>query len=291
MTFPIIVTFVVLASFQTLFCTLYSSSFVKRRDLATPVFCILQSIIIALMSLAFNAFRFNLSLPTLIIGVLNAAVLFGYNVSIIAAGSRGSYAFMNVSMLFGGILIPLVYNMLFVGGTELPVIKYVAIGTMLVSCVLMNLDSLKPGKVHISYYIFCLLLFIFNGMYGTFLKMQEQTDNTQSKEMVIITYLIMGVIAFAQLAIKEKKDTFKAFRLGKKSILMLALSVISAGIAINLLVIVIPFINTAILFTVDNGGALLLATIYAIVLFKEKPTIAKISGILLAIASITVLSI
>ena len=42
---------------------------------------------------------------------------------------------------------------------------------------------------------------------------------------------------------------------------------------------------------VKRGGVLLISAIYSMVFFKEKPTAAKISGILLAAASITVLSI
>ena len=41
----------------------------------------------------------------------------------------------------------------------------------------------------------------------------------------------------------------------------------------------------------ESGGVLLISAIYSMVFFKEKPTAAKISGILLAAASITVLSI
>lgn len=191
----LITVLIILYSLQTLFCKLYSDKFKGRAELITPVFCILESAAIVIISLAFNGFRFNLSLPTIIIGVINAAVLFGYNTSLIAAGARGSYAFLNVAMLFGGIIAPMIYSC--------NIFKRRCAGAAEIYCyrgnadffILMNLEGLRPGSVHISYYLFCLLLFVCNGVYGTLIKVQEQIDKSQSKEMIILTYGIMGVIA------------------------------------------------------------------------------------------------
>lgn len=285
---PIIV---FLYSLQTLFCKMYSDRFEGKRELATPIFCILESAAIVLISLCFNGFRFGVSVPTLIIGVINAAALFGYNTSLIAAGERGSYAFLNVAMLFGGILMPMLYSVWFLKDGSLGALKYIAIAAMLLSFILMNLEGLKPGKVHVSYYIFCLLLAVCNGLYGTLIKIQEQVNGAQSKEMIIITYAIMGIIALIQLILKEKGDTAKAFRINKNALIFLLLCIFTAGLAINVLVMVIPHVNIAVFYTVENGGVLLLAAIYSMLFFKENPTAAKISGILLAAASITALSI
>ncbi len=286
----LILLIVILYSLQTLFCKVYSDKFEGRKELATPVFCILESIAIVVISLAFNGFKFNISVPTLIIGTINAAALFGYNTSLIAAGSRGSYAFLNVAMLFGGIIVPMIYSTAFLHDKQLNAVKYIAIVAMLISFVLINFDGLKPGKVPASFYIFCLLLFICNGVYGTLIKIQEQVNPSQSKEMIIITYALMGAIALIQLSVKEKRDTLKAFRINKQALVFLILCIIIAGLAINALVMIIPLVNIAIFYTVENGGVLLIAAIYSIIFFKEKPSAAKIVGILLAIASITALS-
>lgn len=287
----LIIIIILLYSLQTLFCKMYSDRYEGKHELATPVFCVLESAAIVIISLAFNGFRFSLSAPTLIIGVVNAAALFGYNTSLIAAGERGSYAFLNVAMLFGGILIPMVYSAVILKDGGLDALKYTAIAVMLLSFILMNLDGLKPGKVHPSYYMFCLLLFICNGIYGTLIKVQEQVNASESKEMIIITYALMGIIALIQLAAKEKKNTPAAFRVNKKALVFLILCIVTAGFAINALVMIIPLVNIAVFYTVENGGVLLVAAVYSIIFFKEKPTVSKIIGILLAVASITVLSL
>ena len=292
----LILLIVVLYSFQTLFCTMYTNKYPGKPENASPVFCVLESIAIALFTWAWIGFKFELSPLTILFGVLNAVALYGYNTSLIKAGAQGSYAFLNVAQLFGGILIPLLYTTVFLGDV-LRWYQLVAIAMMLVSFVLMNLKEIKVKKgeerkkTPWTYYLFCAILFVCNGMYGTLLKMQSDYNESQKNEMVILTYGIMGVIAFIQLAFKEKKDTFKAFKLSKKAVLPLVLCLLSAALAINVLVTVIPMVNTAVLYTVENGGVLILAAVYSFIFFKEKPQLSTILGIITATVSITVLSI
>ncbi|MBR6531315.1 MAG: hypothetical protein IKT61_02315 [Clostridia bacterium] len=286
----LIILIVFLYSLQTLFCTLYNNNYPGKAENASPVFCILESVAIAVFTWAWIGFKFELSPMTLLFSVLNSVALYGYNTSLIKASSKGSYAFMNVAMLFGGILVPLLYTTAFLGDT-LQWYQYLAIGLMLISFVLMNYKEFKLKDTSWTYYIFCALLFICNGMYGTFLKMQSDYNVNEKNEMIILTYGLMGVIAFVQLAFKEKKDIFKAFKMSKKAILPLILCLASAALAINILVLVIPMVNTAVLFTVENGGVLLLSAVYSFLFFKEKPQVATVCGMLLSAISITMLSV
>ncbi len=285
----LIILIILLYSLQTLFCKFYTDRYPGRPELASPVFCILESIAIVLGTLCFNGFRFSASWATVLIGVLNAAMLFGYNTSLIKASARGSYAFMNVMMLFGGILVPMLYSAIFLGET-LSWYQLAAIGVMLVACVVMNLEDIKLKDTPLSYYLFCLLLFLCNGLYGTLLKLQSVQNDAQKSEMVMITFALMGVIALIQLVAKERGNTAAAFRLNRKCIVPLILCLISAALAINVLVFVIPMVNIAVFYTVENGGVLLLSGIYSILFFKEKLSLPKAAGMLLALVSITVLS-
>lgn len=107
--------------------------------------------------------------------------------------------------------------------------------------------------------------------------------------MIIISYGFMGVIAFLQLLIKEKANTIKAFNFNKKCILFLSLFLVISGLAVNVLVMLLRFLNAAALYTVDNGGVMMLSAFYSITLFKEKATPLKIIGILVAVVSLCVL--
>ena len=281
---------ILLYSFQTLFQTSYTKTYPGKPEHAAPVFCVLESLAIVLVTLCFTGFRFPVSPETLVIGLLNAGALFGYNTALMKAGTTGSYAFMNVMMLSGGILIPMVYLAFL--GIYPSWYQYLAIAAMLAAFVLMNLEDFKLKDTPAIYYVMCVLLFCFNGLYGTFIKMQDAVRQEESKSMIIITFGIMGLIAFIRLILREKKDSLSAFKIRGKNLLWLILCIISAALAINVLVLVVALMeNTAVLYTLENGGVLLLSALYSIFIFKEKPSPLKIAGILLAAASMIVLSI
>ncbi len=281
----------VLHSFQTLFCTLYTSRYPGRVDLASPVFCVLQSIVIAVFTLIYSGFATEAAPLTIVFGVLNALMLFGFNTSLVKAGALGSYAFMNMMLLFGGILVPVIYSALFVEGESLSTAQILAMGLMLLAFVLMNIKDIRLKGTKPLYYLFCLLLFLCNGFYSTLLKMQSVYHGEQKDAMVVISYALMGVIALVQLSVKEGRGTLRAFRLSKKAVVPLLLSLISSALAINVLTRVIPMADAATLFTVDNGGVLVLAACYSFLIFKEKPNVTKVLAMVLAVVSILIFSL
>ena len=281
---------ILLYSFQTLFCTLYIRHYPGREDLASPVFCILEAAFIVLVTWGLKGFSFHPSPLTLLLGCLNALALWGYNNSLMEAGKRGSYAFFNMILLYGGILLPMLYSALFLR-EETAALQWIGAGLMLLAFLLMNWEGKGSQKPKKGYYFYCALLFLCNGLYGTFLKMQSVSRAQESTEMVMLTFGVMGLIALIQLVLREKGNTLHAFRQSKKSLLPLAVCLISAALAINGLVFVMSRVNTVVLFTVENGGVLLLAAVYSFLLFHEKPTVPKAAGIVTALVSITLLSL
>ena len=198
------------------------------------------------------------------------AAVFAYLGGQVGAGTAMhlSEDFLNVMMLFGGILIPIVYTSIAYG--EKPTaLQWGAIAVMLAACFLMNRDDIKLSGTSPVYYLLCLALFVSNGAYGTLLKIQSNTAGDESREMVMLTYFLMGVIAFAMLLRTEKKDTLKAFRFDKRSLPPLLICLLSAAAAINLLVFILPLVNTAVLYTTDNGGVLVLSCVYSVLIFTS----------------------
>ena len=82
-----------------------------------------------------------------------------------------------------------------------------------------------------------------------------------------------------------------AFKFNVKCLIPLIICLISAASAINLLTYILPFVDTAMFYTVENGGVLVLSAVYSVLFFKEKLRPVKAAGIILAVVSITILSI
>ena len=300
----IVLTFI--SSLQTLFCSLFEKKYEGLKNNTSSVFCVVEGLFVPLLTLAWICFEFvvsknqvsvsyvgldfDISLFGIIIGVINAFVLFLYNTYLIKASSTGSYAFMNVLMLFGGIIIPILYTALFFN-ENIRFYQIFAIVLMLVAFVLMNYKDIKLKGTPLKYYIYCLILFFVNGAYGTLLKIQSNHNENEVNEMIIITYFLMGVFALLKLLFTYKKDILKVFKVGKKAIAPLVLSIICVAVAMNVIALVLPLVDASVFYTVNNGGVLVLASIYSIVLFKEKPQFLKILGILVAVISIVILSV
>ena len=281
---------ILLYSLQTLFCTLYNHRYPGKAEWAAPVFCALEAAFIVLITWALNGFRFHASPPTLLFGCLNALTLLGYNSSLMAAGKRGSYAFFNMSLQYGAILIPMAYSAVFLREGTTPV-QWVGIGLMLIAFLLMNWEGKTEKTAKKGFYLFCALLFLCNGLYSVFLKMQSVACENESAEMIMLTFGLMGLTALIQLAAQAKGNTLRAFRQNRRSLPPLIACLLSAGLAINGLVAVLPRVNSVVFYTVENGGVLLLSCLYAVLLFHEKPAPKKVAGVVIAIVSITLLSL
>ena len=290
MSILLIAVIILLYSFQTLFCKLYTDSYPGRAELASPVFCIIEGICVTIVTFAFNGFQFSVSPFTLLMGVLNALALFAYNMSLIKASTLGSYAFMNVIMLFGGLLVPSIYGAAFLG-EAITATKVIGILAVLLSCLLMNIEDIKLKNTPFTYYIFCGILFVANGLYGTFVKMQTVHHDEQKQEMIMLTFALTSAVALIQLITSEKKNTLQAFKLTRKAVLPLIVCLLSASLAINLLVYLLPLLDTAVLYTVENGGVLILSALYSVLFFHEKLRPVKAVGILTASVGITIMSL
>ncbi|MBQ3080124.1 MAG: EamA family transporter [Clostridia bacterium] len=291
----------ILYSFQTLFMRLYSDKYPGEASVSTYVYTAIYGVSISLISFAIGGFRFSPSPVTVMYGVLNALALTVYNYALIKATTTGSYAVANLSMLSGGILVSLFQFVVFYDGF-LTLLQYAGIAVMLLSFLFINADGLKAGKAQNSekkakkrslFPLYCAMVFLANGLYGAFIYAQQTAmQNTQRSEMVIITYMLSAIVGFIVVLSKKRGQTLSSFRQTRISSIYLAICCLSAAAALNLYVYVMTLVkNIAVLNTIDNGGILAISAIYAYFIFREKMTPSKLTGIVLAIGSIVMLSI
>lgn len=290
---------IVLYACQTLFCRLYNQRYPGEESTSPFVYNVIYGVFVSVVTFAVGKGRFAPSTATVLLGLLNGAVLFGYNLSLIKATAGGSYAVANLCLLAGGILIPL-FQSVIVYHVPLNALQYAGVAVMLAAFLFLNLDGIVGGKKEAKaktaasrlFPLFCALLFLFNGLYGALLNaQQEATGNTQREEMIIVTFLFTALLGFAMLLAKRGRGSLAAFRQTKGSALCMLLCCISAAAALNLLMYVMQLVNVPVLYTVENGGVLVLSVVFAVFLFKEKITPFKAVGLLLALSSLVMLSI
>ena len=188
---------VVLFSFQSLFTRLYSRAYAgPDADHSTAVFSVCYGLFIALCSLASNGLNFHPTGYTWLFAAINALVLLLYNTSMIRGGNLGSYAFLMLSSLFGGIVLPLIVGVAFLG-EKMSALQWTAVAVMFAAIVLMNSKGLNLSKTSRGYYLWCALLFFANGMYGVIMNLQvNKLNGSESSEMLVILFALSALFAF-----------------------------------------------------------------------------------------------
>lgn len=278
---------VLLYSWQSLFCRFYTN---ERNSEGAIQFSVFYAAFAGICTLAVNGFSFQPSGITVVLGLVNAMMLLTYNISMVKCGTLGSYAFMMICVLAGGILVPMVYDALYLG-YEFSLLQLAAVALMLIAFVVMNLDGVMEKK-NLRYLMWCAILFIVNGLYGVFMNLQQTLMNfTQRSEMIITTFLGMAVLTSAFELIFARKSFIEGFRMSKKAAIAMVISSICATLAVNMLMVLMKSLNITVLSVIDNGGVLVVSAIYAFTIFKEKLEKHTVIGILAACASIIMLSV
>ena len=283
---------VLLYSFQSGFANMFQRNYPGDKRYASQVYSVFYGVIVSLATLVFAGFSVHPSLPTILLGVLNGAVLVTYNAMLIKASAAGPFSIVMIFNLSGGILIPMVWS-IFVDKMQLSILQYCAIALMLVSFVFLNMedkkkdDSVPAKSVSTKFLIYTLLLGLANGIYGTLLNTQKNLMNeSENAEMIVCTFLSSAVFAFALLLIQAGKSALPGFRQNVKSAVYVTAASVSAAAAVNLLMYALSLVNVAVLYAMDNGGVLLVSVLWSVVILKEKIGRNKIIGLILAAIAI-----
>ena len=291
---------------QSLFAKLYSNHYTGEESFSSPVFSVLYGFVVALATLAANGLSYEPSGLTLALGILNGLFLFLYNFALIEGSRRGSFSFVMICNLFGGVLVvmatmfflPHAVEWLWGRGSFLwfepqsfTLIQGVALIVVLVAFVLLNLkgeNQRKPGKL---YYLFALLLGIVNGGYATVLALQSALRPDDRAEVLITTFFFGGLFSLVQLLISGKKRFFSLFRMPPKAWGFAVGACLIAALAANLLTVVLGlFENAAIVNSTINGGILIFSALSSRILFGERMNKIQWIGAILCVISLVLLN-
>lgn len=280
----IIALVILLYTLQSLFTRLYTDHYPGDKGLTTPVFAVICGLIVTVVSFIFSGFTFSCGWLTVLLGIINAFILYGYDAFIIKASATGPYSILMTFSLTGGIVVPAIVSWLFF---EVPfsVVQLVSILIIFASVLMISKkenegEDKEEHKKHRTFFlIICTLLGLANGLYGVLLNVQQElTGVSEKEEMVAVTFIGAAVISLVQLVVKEGKNTLKAFKQTKLSLAFLLLTALVSALAINALVIALEGADTTLVYTFDNAGVLLLSAIASAVFFKEKLSRLNVIG-------------
>lgn len=283
---------IMLYSCQSGFCNMYGKFYPGEKSRSSQIYSIFYGLIVGIVTVIVSGFAFSPSPLTWVLGTLNGIVLVSYNTCLLMAAARGPYSILMIFNLSGGVLLPMLYSVI-VDGERLSVWQILAITVMLLSFVLINMEPKSDRTEQKSgiFLLFCILLGCMNGIYGILMNSQQKAmENGENAEMIIVTFAVSAAAALIILLIQSKGKCLTAFQQTPKSALYMVLASVSAAVAVNMMMYGLSLINVAVLYTLNNGGVLLVSVLWSVIFFHEKLNPTKIIGLILALTSLVALS-
>lgn len=263
---------------QALLCKRYADVYPGKARLASPVLTLFCGLAVALTALALCGFRLTPQPATVWLGLCNAAALIGYYTFLVLGAQNGPYSVVTVFSIAGGIVLPSISALLFFG--EKPSLgKILSIAVILLSVWIVSYRKQEDRKFSVWFFPVCILLAFSNGAFGSLLDAQQRLTGPEERNaMMAVSYFGMVAVSLVILLARERKGTFVAMKQSRASLLVLLACAATMTIAANLLVLAIRYVNTTVLFALENAGAMLLTVLASCLLFKEKLTPLNIVG-------------
>ena len=275
---------------QTFLNRSFSTAYDGPVSAATSVYAALYGLIVSAITLCLTGLRFAPSGATVLLGCANGAMLFLYNLGMVHAARTGPYALQSIVMLFGSIVVCLVFSAFF-WGDRMTLPQLAGIGVMLAAFVVLNSGGIDLHGIKKGYFLWITLLFFANGMHGVLMDAQQRVSPQQRNEMIVMTFFSSALLSLVSLAVTQKKQAASAFCMSRTAWTFTVASSVCAACAVHLLMILLRYIPSYILYTLSNGGILVLSALLSAVVLKERITRMTLAGIALSMASIALLSL
>ena len=238
------------------------------------------------------------SLFTVLLGTLFGAIISLQSVVLLAALNHGPMAYTTVIVSFSTLITALSGALFF--GESLSPSKIVGIVLMLASFTMANGSGGNGGKrASVRWLLLCIVSFLSTGAIGIMQKVhQTSVYHAELNAFLILAFavstLLSGVIA-AVLYLRSAKKTSESVSVSKGARLILPALMVISGICTGanhkLNLYLSGVIDSAIFFPVVNGGGLVLTTLAALVVFRERLSVGQWIGIGLGIASVVCLCV
>lgn len=237
------------------------------------------------------------SVFTIVLGVAFGAVTALQGITNITALQIGPMSYTSVIISFSTLISALSGVMFF--DESLGWAQIVGIVLMLASFVLAAKSDGDEKKANLKWLFLCLIAFVATGGVGVMQKVHQSSEyRNELNAFLIIAFVSSAVLcAFFAALLKMRESRFadekEKEKNGKKQVWLLLGIMIASGacVAVNnkFNLYLSGVMDSAVFFPIVNGGGLVLTTLAAVLLFKEKLSTKQWIGVVLGIASVVFL--
>ncbi|MBQ2945218.1 MAG: EamA family transporter [Clostridia bacterium] len=236
----------------------------------------------------------GLSAFSLILGIAFGAVTALQGICNIAALRCGPMSYTTVIISFATVISAMTGVLFY--NEQLHWAQIVGILFMLASFVFAADSNQNEKKANLKWLVLSVITFLATGAIGVMQKVHQSSHYRLELNGFLITAFISSAIFCAVFAViiksREVKKTKKPFALNKDAVTILAVMLIGGlCVAVNnkLNLYLSGVMESAVFFPIVNGGGLVLATVTAVIAFKERLTKKQWLGVVLGIISVVFL--
>lgn len=232
------------------------------------------------------------SLYTLVLGALFGVVTSLQYIFTMKALQLGPLSYTTVISAFSTV-ITAISGMMFFGEDPIGVPQIIGIVLMLLSFffAVEKKDNEKKGSI--VWLIFCILCFIMSGGIGLMQKIHQSSEyKGELNAFLVVAFAVSFIFSVTLMLIsksREKTPIIEKTEGGRINWFFIALMIFSGiFVAVNnkLNLYLSGVMDSAVFFPLVNGGHLVLTTLTAVVIFREKLTVKQWIGVAVGILSV-----
>ncbi|MBQ8525431.1 MAG: hypothetical protein IJ460_01760 [Clostridia bacterium] len=270
----------------------YSGDSFKNKNAMYHVYNAFLSVAAVLGLLALGGIP-QISLFTLLLGIMFGVVTALQSVFQLKAYVQGPFSYTVVIVTLSSVIPALSGH--FIWGEEITLVQIIGILFMIASFLCFIDFSGDEKKSNLLWFLYAFIAFVCTGIIGVTQKYQQNTVyRSELDGFLIIAFAASTVYSLANVLIISMKQTKEENTLLKKEITAKALVLmIIAGFCAagnnKMNIYLSGVLDSAMFFPTVNGVGLILSTVSALVIFKEKILPLKWVGIAVGLVSVVLL--
>jgi drug/metabolite transporter (DMT)-like permease len=248
--------------------------------------------LIVLVLLVFNREFEALSLLTIVLGILFGPLFILTMLFYMKAMENGPLAYSSLLFSFG-IVVPVIVGIFFWHEPALP-IQIIGLILLLLTLVISNQQkSPTQATFSLRWLLFALGSMLGNGGLMTILKAHQMVmPGREVEEFIILAFGFAAILSFLIFFYRFRRKKEPVVHMHSRR---LAIIILAAGLATafgNLITVSLSArLPAIILFPTLNGGIVILATLFAVIVYRERLTRYSAAGLILGLTALVMISI
>lgn len=244
-------------------------------------FNLLNGLFAFVIFFALSGFKIDFSWFSVLMAFGMSACVIAYSVIGFQILKLGGMALYSVFLMLGGMLLPYLFGVLFLGET-LTLMRVVGVVLIIASVICSGKAKLNvPAKV----YVLCVVVFFLNGLVSIFSKGHQvgtAFSPVSSTEFVVYCNIAKSILSGVALLFCKKEHALFRFSSKRAGLVILCAALIS-GVSYMLQLIGAKELPATVLYPILTGGSILFTALCGKVFFKEKLTALQLVSIALCL--------